>query len=63
MIAVMKICIKSIQLIRVTEFLLVLFPALVASAATAPEYRIAVFREDVTVPLGHACMGGNCPRA
>jgi len=54
----MKICIKSIQLIRVTEFLLVLFPALVASAATAPEYRIAVFREDVTVPLGHACMGG-----
>jgi len=29
----------------------------VLSVLTAP-YQLAVFREDVTIPLGHACMGG-----
>ena len=27
-------------------------------ATAAPAYQIATFREDVTIPLGHACMGG-----
>ncbi len=54
----MKTCIKFIKLTIVTVFFLHLFSAGTASAATAPEYRLAVFREDVTVPLGHACMGG-----
>jgi hypothetical protein len=29
-----------------------------AIAATAPEFRLATFSVDVTVPMGHPCMGG-----
>ena len=29
-----------------------------ASAADAPEFRVAVFSQDITIPIGHACMGG-----
>lgn len=29
-----------------------------AFAAGAPQYRLATFRADITIPLGHACMGG-----
>ena len=36
-----------------------------AAAATpgAPEFAVAVFEADVTVPVGHACMGGGIPDA
>ncbi|HOH29053.1 MAG TPA: NAD-dependent epimerase/dehydratase family protein, partial [Candidatus Hydrogenedentes bacterium] len=27
-------------------------------AALAAPFQLAVFREDITIPLGHACMGG-----
>ncbi len=27
-------------------------------AAAAPAYQVALFREDITIPIGHACMGG-----
>jgi hypothetical protein len=29
-----------------------------ADSAPAAEYRVAVFEADITVPIGHACMGG-----
>lgn len=32
--------------------------AFVALAVLTAPYQLAVFREDVTIPLGHACMGG-----
>ena len=30
----------------------------VAGPATAAEYEVAIFEADITIPLGHACMGG-----
>ncbi len=38
--------------------MLALATALSVLAAPAPVYQIAAFRADVTVPIGHACMGG-----
>jgi hypothetical protein len=35
----------------------VLFPSEPALAAT-PEFRVATFEADITIPIGHACMGG-----
>jgi hypothetical protein len=29
-----------------------------ASVSAAPDYQLATFRAEVTIPLGHACMGG-----
>ena len=26
--------------------------------AAAPEFRVATFEADITIPIGHACMGG-----
>ena len=40
----------------VGAFLLV--TASIALGADAANFQIATFREDVTIPLGHACMGG-----
>lgn len=37
---------------------LALATAMSALAADAPRYHMATFRADVTVPIGHACMGG-----
>ncbi len=34
------------------------FALTVAISASAPRFQVATFRVDVTVPLGHACMGG-----
>ena len=34
------------------------FVAAVSALAAAPRYHIATFRADVTIPIGHACMGG-----
>jgi len=37
---------------------LLLLSILVSTPALAAEYRVAAFEADVTIPLGHACMGG-----
>ncbi len=37
---------------------LCMFVALLFLAGEASAYKVATFREDITIPLGHACMGG-----
>jgi len=37
---------------------LLLLPVWASALALAAEYRVATFEADVTIPIGHACMGG-----
>lgn len=43
-------------MVSMTAFALLTAASLLA--ADAPQYQLATFRVDVTIPLGHACMGG-----
>src|SRR5688500_14317833 len=45
-----------------TVMVTVVSEARAADAASAPrQYRVATFQADVTIPVGHACMGGGIP--
>ena len=45
-------------ILRLVLSVLLLLSILVSAPALAAEYRVAAFEADVTIPLGHACMGG-----